>query len=96
VVLVIPVFEMEMGERISRHGERRAVVTVAVLKGLKKQELLIQYCRQYFRHYYELQEQQIQAMCTGASLLCLIAFCCFFGLRLALGDADLCFSLISL
>jgi len=48
------VFEMEMGERISRHGERRAVVTVAVLKGLKKQKLLIQYCRQYFGHYHEL------------------------------------------
>jgi hypothetical protein len=54
VVLVIPMFEMEMGERISRHGARWAVVTVAVLKALKKQELLIQYRLQYFRHYHEL------------------------------------------
>jgi len=42
VVLVIRVFEIEMGERINRHGERRAMVTVAVLKRLKQHELLIQ------------------------------------------------------
>jgi len=54
VVLVIPVFEMEMDERLSRHGERRAMVTAAELQQLKKQELLIQYCLQFFWHYHKL------------------------------------------
>jgi hypothetical protein len=54
VVLVIPVFETEMGDGISRHGERRVMVTAAALQQLKKQELLIQYCLQFFWHYHEL------------------------------------------
>jgi hypothetical protein len=49
VVLVMPVFEMEMADRTSRNGERRAMVKLAVLKALKKQQLLIQYC--FFWHY---------------------------------------------